>query len=72
MHLVHGAKRVDKRNEMMSELVRSLRIYRDEMDPDVVTDYAVFFGDFNYRLDTTFLDLHPQLSSVISIRASLD
>jgi len=57
MHLVHGAKRKDKRNEMMTELIKAFRFSREEMDPDMLADVSVLFGDMNYRLDSTFTEL---------------
>jgi hypothetical protein len=44
---------------MMSELIKNLRIFRDEMDPDILSDFSFLLGDFNYRMDSTFLELHP-------------
>lgn len=54
VHLVHGAKRFDKRNEMMSDLVRKMRIQREEVDPDVIADFSFILGDMNYRMEGDF------------------
>ena len=59
VHLVHGAKRLDKRNEMMSELVKKMRNQREELDPDVAADYAFILGDMNYRMTGDFETIVP-------------
>ncbi len=59
VHLVHGAKRCEKRHEMMSDLIRNLKIYRDEVDPDILADYSFILGDFNYRMNSTYTELVP-------------
>lgn len=57
MHLVHGAKNGAKRNDMMSELIKNMKISRDEIDPDVLSDFSFILGDLNYRLESTFTEL---------------
>ena len=57
VHLVHGAKNTLKRNEMISEVIRSMRTARDDIDPDVLADCAFLIGDLNYRLEGTFQDI---------------
>ena len=43
---------------MAETIVRSLRLQRQEMDPDMVGDYNFFLGDLNYRMDnTTYEDM---------------
>lgn len=59
VHLVHGNKRLDKRHEMMSELVRRMRLHREELDPDTIADYSFILGDMNYRMESTFEELMP-------------
>ena len=54
VHLVHGEKRFDKRNEMMSELIKKMRLQRDEIDPDVIGDFNFIVGDMNYRMIGTY------------------
>ena len=59
VHLIHGAKRFEKRNEMMSELIRKMRIQREEIDPDIIADFSFILGDLNYRMEGTFESLVP-------------
>jgi hypothetical protein len=54
VHLVHGAKRFEKRNEMMSQLVSKMRNQREEIDPDIIADYSFILGDLNYRMEGDF------------------
>ena len=72
VHLVHGAKRYDKRNEMMSEIIRKMRNQREEIDPDVISDFSFIVGDMNYRLESTYEELIKDIGSVIKRRESLD
>lgn len=72
VHLVHGAKRFEKRNEMMGELVRKMRVQREEIDPDVVADFCFILGDMNYRMDGSFDSLVPQIETIIEKRKGLD
>lgn len=65
VHLIHGEKRLDKRNEMMSDLIRKMRHQRDEIDPDVICDFNFILGDLNYRLDSTYDVLINELDTVI-------
>jgi hypothetical protein len=62
VHLCHGAKRFEKRNDMISELIKKMRIHREEIDPDVISDVAFIFGDLNYRLETTFEEIMPKIN----------
>ena len=57
---------------MMSELIKSLRVFREEIDPDFLCDFSFLLGDFNYRLQSTFLELHPYLADITSLRIGLD
>ncbi len=59
VHLVHGAKRCEKRHEMMTDLIKNFKIYREELDPDTIADFAFILGDFNYRMNSTFTELVP-------------
>ena len=59
VHLVHGAKRFEKRNEMMAEVIRKMRVQREELDPDVIADFSFILGDMNYRMDGDFETLVP-------------
>lgn len=72
VHLVHGAKRLEKRNEMMSDLIKKLRVYREDLDPDIIADFSWIMGDMNYRMDSTFEELVPQLDRVLELREDLD
>lgn len=44
---------------MMSELIKNLKVYREEIDPDVLADFSFILGDFNYRMNSTFTELVP-------------
>lgn len=68
VHLVHGAKKLDKRNEMMSDLIKILKIYREEIDSDVLSDFSFILGDLNYRMNSTFDDLVPQMSNIHELK----
>jgi hypothetical protein len=72
VHLVHGAKRFLKRDEMMSELIRKMRIQREEIDPDVISDFNFILGDMNYRMEGTYEGLVPQIDNIVSMRKQLD
>ena len=72
VHLVHGAKRHEKRNEMMGELIRKMRVQREELDPDVAADFAFILGDMNYRMEGAFDTLVPQLDKIVQLRKGLD
>jgi hypothetical protein len=56
-HLKHGAKAVDARNEMMSNMIKTFRSKNEatlDLDSDVLADYSFVFGDLNYRYNTDF------------------
>ena len=39
----------------MSDLMKSFRLQREEIDSDILSDYTILLGDFNYRMnDLTF------------------
>src|SRR5437870_1235587 len=59
VHLVHSAKRCEKRHEMMSDLIKNMKIHREEIDADILADYSFIIGDFNYRMNSTFTELVP-------------
>jgi len=70
--LVHGEKRFEKRNEMMSDLIRKMRNQREEIDPDMISDFSFIIGDLNYRLESSYEELVPQIENVIKLRKNLD
>lgn len=43
---------------MMEEILRGIRAEREEFDPDVFNDYNFIIGDLNYRMETTFEEMH--------------
>jgi hypothetical protein len=57
---------------MMSDLVRNLRIQREEIDPDIIADYSFILGDLNYRMETTYVDLIPKMHDILVLKESLD
>jgi hypothetical protein len=57
---------------MMSELIRSLRVHRKEIDPDILADYSYILGDLNYRMNSTFTELMPLMPDIIKLKNSLD
>ena len=56
-HLVHGQDNRLARDDMMEEIVRALKIEREEFDADVLCDYNFIIGDLNYRFDSTYEDM---------------
>ena len=42
---------------MAEELIESLKVERQELDPDMICDYNFFMGDLNYRFDCTYEEL---------------
>lgn len=57
LHLLHGQDNREKRDEMMAEVLKSFRVERPELDPDMMADYCFIMGDMNYRFDTTFEEM---------------
>ncbi len=57
---------------MMSDLIRNLKIYREELDPDVLADYAFILGDFNYRMNSTYTELVPHIDNILNLRQQLE
>jgi predicted methyltransferase len=45
---------------MIEDIIRKLKIERQEMDPDVISDYNFILGDLNYRFNSTFEDMVNQ------------
>lgn len=72
MHLIHGAKRLDKRNEMMGDLIRKMRNQREEIDPDMIADFSFILGDMNYRMEGDFETLVPRINEIVKLRKGLD
>lgn len=50
---------------MMSDLIRKMRNQREEIDPDMISDFSFIIGDLNYRLESTYEELVPQIEKVI-------
>ena len=42
---------------MMEDLIKTMKIERNELDPDIICDYNFIIGDLNYRFDTTYDDM---------------
>ena len=42
---------------MMEELLKQLKVKRQELDPDIVCDYNFIMGDMNYRFDMSYDDM---------------
>ena len=57
---------------MMSEIISKMRIQRDEIDPDIISDFNFILGDLNYRLDGTFEELEPQIDKIVGMRIERD
>ena len=53
-HLVHGQFNRLKRDDMMEEIIRCMKIERQELDPDILADYNFILGDLNYRMESTY------------------
>jgi len=43
----------------MSDLIRNMKLERQELDPDFFADFSFILGDLNYRMETTYLELIP-------------
>jgi len=54
VHLIHGQNNREKRDEMMSQLVKTFKAGRQEMDSDLICDYNFIMGDLNYRFNSSF------------------
>ncbi len=72
VHLVHGAKKANKRNEMMSDLIKKLKVHREEMDSDIISEFSWIMGDMNYRMDSTYEELVPKIDKVLELRQNVD
>lgn len=57
---------------MMSDLLKHLKIQREEIDPDILADFSFILGDFNYRMETTYLKLVPRMHDILVLRKELD
>lgn len=40
----------------MSDLIKSFRLQREELDSDILSDYTFLLGDFNYRMNNHTFD----------------
>lgn len=54
---MHGQDAREDRDQMMEEIILSLRAEREEFDMDVLYDYTFVAGDMNYRFDSTYEDM---------------
>ena len=72
VHLVHSAKNCEKRHEMMGDLIKNMNVYREELDPDIISDYSFILGDFNYRMNSTFSELEPRMDKILELRPKMD
>eukprot|EP00347_Sterkiella_histriomuscorum_P004413 403360556 len=72
VHLVHGEKRFEKRNDMMSDLIKKMRNQREEIDPDMISDFSFILGDLNYRMESTYDELVQRLNEIIKLRLKMD
>ena len=54
VHLIHGQNNREKRDEMMSSLVKFFKVDRQEMDSDLICDYNFIMGDLNYRFNSSY------------------
>lgn len=56
-HLTHGAEKVQKRNQQASEIIKDLKLQNTlykGLECDSYADFNFFFGDLNYRNNSTF------------------
>ena len=68
-HLKHGAENCDKRNKMIAELLRELKLQPTQyknLDLDSTGDLNVIFGDLNYRIESTFAHLSKNIQESIT------
>lgn len=56
-HLLHGQNNRVKRDEMMEEIIREMKVERPDLDVDILCDYNFIMGDLNYRFDLTFEEM---------------
>lgn len=56
-HLLHGQNNRIKRDEMMADLIKEMKVERPELDIDILCDYNFIMGDLNYRFDSTFEEM---------------
>jgi len=59
----------------MSDLIKQTRSrepFKRDFDSDVLADYAVIFGDMNYRLDTGFKEFVEQVHTAPERVTELD
>jgi len=68
VHLVHGVNNRDKRDEMMSKLIKSFKYEGTKLDPDSFFDFNIILGDLNYRFESTYSDM---MSSQIYLAPNL-
>lgn len=57
---------------MMGELVRNLRIHREELEPDTISDFAFAFGDMNSRTSLSFDEVMEKFEYVKENKKELD
>lgn len=56
----------------MGELVRNLRIHREELEPDTISDFAFAFGDMNSRTSLSFDEVMEKFEYVKENKKELD
>ena len=62
-HLRHGQNNQDKRDQMASELVSEFKMAAiqkviPDLEADQFSDFCIFMGDMNYRMNTTFAEFN--------------
>ena len=62
-HLRHGQNNEDKRNEMASELTNEFKLSAIQrsipgLESDHFSDFCIFMGDLNYRMNTTYKEFN--------------
>jgi hypothetical protein len=72
VHLCSGHYKQDRRNTMMGELIRGLRIHREELESDMISDFSFVLGDTNYRISKSYDEVMEKFKYVIENKNELD
>lgn len=57
---------------MMGELIRGLRIHREELESDMISDFSFVLGDTNYRISKSYDEVMEKFKYVIENKNELD
>lgn len=57
---------------MMSSIMKTFRCKDNGLDSDVLSDYTWVFGDLNYRMNSNFWDLIPNIFDCPRLKQEMD